>query len=60
MIHYSFFDDLYPVALKYYVIKLRTTVHTFGNDVKITSFRYEFMSYTALSVSFLLWCVVCI
>ena len=27
-----------PVALKYYVIKLRTASHTFGNNVKITPF----------------------
>ena len=33
------FEDLYPVALKYDVIKTPTTSHTFDNNV--TSFLYE-------------------
>jgi len=55
---------------KYYIIKLLKASHTFGNKVKIIRhFQYEFTSKhvaavqyscTALSVSFLLWCTVCI
>ena len=32
------FEDLRPVTLIYYVVKLLTASHTFGNNVKITSF----------------------
>jgi len=35
---YYIFEDRCSVALKYCVIKLPTATHTFGNNVKITSF----------------------
>jgi len=38
MIPYSTFEDMCSVAVKYYVIKLPTASHMFGNNVKITSF----------------------
>jgi len=42
-----------PAALKYYFVMLWTASHTFGNNIKITSFPAVISRCTASSVLFL-------
>ena len=61
---FSMFEDLRSLTLKYYFVKLPTAIVVrLATTSKLRHFRCELWIYnncTALSLSFLLWCIVCI